>query len=410
MLALRIRPLVVTAVLTGAAAVHAQEPLLELPDPTGVWAVEGGGAVTVAPAARGDNRFHLSWDTPAGQYDGVGLLRGHLLVVGWGKGAAGVMLARREGEGWTGEWTTPAASDLQLGTEAWPGAALAGEREITGVNPGGTAYRGRVSAEKRGDVQHLRWTVGDLQHAGVGLELDADHLAIGFGTGNFGVIVYDLSTGDAVGGRWCSQADERVGVERLTRVSRGPSGVWAVDGGGTLTVRPAERGDRRYHCAWDTPGARYEGIGMLRHGRLIVGWGRDAAGVMVVQRDGERWIGEWVTPARVDERLGVEVWAGAALEGAHDLTGLNPGATGYRGRVTVEGQGEVHRLTWTIGEGQQHEGVGLLLDADHLAIGFGAGQFGVIVYDLSGGDAVVGRWCTPRGERVELERLTRQAR
>lgn len=394
-------------VLALGGVARAQDgPAVELPDPTGVWAVEGGGTVTMAPAARGDGRFHLAWDTPTGKYEGIGLLRGTELIVGWGRGAAGVMLARREGAGWAGVWTTPGQADLQLGEETWPGADLLGAREVSGKNPRGTTYRGRVVAEQRGDVVHVRWTTGDGEHAGVGLALDAERVAIGFGAGNFGVIVYDLSGGDDVTGRWCAQADERFGVEKLRRRSRGPTGVWTVEAGGTLTVRPAPRGDRRYLLAWDTPGEAYEGIGLLRGGRLLVGWGQGAAGVMIARRDGDGWTGEWVTPALADERLGAETWAGAALEGEHAVTGTNPTGTAYRGRVVVERKGDVLHLAWTVGT-EEHVGVAIPLGDDRLAIAFGRGAFGVAVYDLSGGDAVEGRWCARKGERVGAERLTR---
>ncbi|MCO5170196.1 MAG: hypothetical protein M9894_28000 [Planctomycetes bacterium] len=378
-------------------------------DPRGVWTVETGGTLEVTPSSRTPGRHRLQWDTGNATYAGVGLLRAGRLVVGWGGAAdVGVALMKREGARWTGEWTTLNAPDERGATEVWPGAALEGEREVTGTNLRGDAYRGRMTAARRGDVVHLAWKVGEREYAGVGIPLDADTLAVGFGVGNFGVMVYDLAGGDAVEGRWCAESNQRVGVERIRRRAADPCGEWAIEGGGTLTVTAAA-GEGRYDLRWDTGRSTYEGVGIARGGRLVVGWGRGAAGVLIVRRQGDGWAGEWTTPDAPGGRSGTEAWPGAALEGARDVSGTNLAGGRYAGRVIVERRGDVVHLAWTVGDGQ-FAGVGIALDADTLAVGFGKESFGVIVYDLAGGDALEGRWCAQSDQRIGVERVRRAPR
>lgn len=401
--------------LGAGASARAGDPV----DPSGTWAIEGGGTLEVARALRGEGRYHLAWDTPTGRYTGVGLLRGERLLVGWGAGALGLMVARRGDAGWSCEWVTAAPLEARPGDEAWAGATLEGAHELSGTNPSGTPYEGRVTVERRGEVHHLSWSVAGQPHVGVGLQPGPDDLVIAFGAGSFGVATYDLSGGDAVEGRWCMSTGDGAGLERLRRTSRGPAapvkleaagrapgGRWTLEAGGSLEVVAAARGEGRYHLAWDTPGGRYSGVGLLRGERLVAGWGAGARGVMLMQRGEGGWTGEWVTSAPLEARPGGELWPGAALEGARELAGTNPSGTAYKGQVTVERRGDVHHLTWTIGDAQ-HTGVGLALDADHLVVAFGVGSFGVIVYDLSGGDAVEGRWGTSSGDAVAVERLRR---
>lgn len=187
------------------------------PDPTGTWTIQEGGTVEFAPAPRGVRRYTAKWDTPSGKYEGIGLVRMNRLIVGWGKGATGVMFLTKEGEGWKGDWVAPGAEGEALGHETWEGAALEGAHAVEGSNPNGSTYAGSVACVKRDEVFFFTWTQGDKTWTGVGLKLDEEHVAIGYGNGNYGAIFYDLSTGDTVEGRWASQKDRRYAVEHLTR-------------------------------------------------------------------------------------------------------------------------------------------------------------------------------------------------
>lgn len=381
-------------------------PPLAAQEPAGRWALESGGTVDLAPApSGGPGRYEARWETPAGKYTGVGLVRGGRLTIGWGAGAAGVMVLRREGAGWTGEWTTRSRA-VALGAEAWPGEALEGEREVTGTRPDGNPYRGTVSVVKQGDVHAVSWTVGKEKIVGIALAL-GDQVAISFGLGdaNYGVISYDLAGGDAVEGRWCAGTDAKAGVERLRRQSRDPAGAWTLEGGGTVKVTAAGRADR-FTVAWDTPGGAYQGIGLLRRGHLLVGF--STAGVMLLRRDGDGWAAEWTTRQQEPgEPLGTERWAGSTLAGAHTFEGVNPDGTLYKGDVVVTIKGNIYEVRWTVGA-QQTKGIGLLLHADHVAVAFGVNEKpGVVAYDLTSGDVVKGRWAQLPGEEIGAEDLKR---
>jgi hypothetical protein len=173
-------------------------------DPAGAWTLVGGGTVNVTPAARAD-RFSVAWDTPGGTYDGVGLVRrGHLLV---GYSTAGIMLLRRDGDGWAAEWTTRALEPADgLGTERWAGSALASKHAVEGLNPDGSSYRGEVEVTIKDNVYEVRWTVGEQQ------------MAIAFGVNQTpGVVAYDLTSGDVVKGRWAQLPRGDIGGEDLKR-------------------------------------------------------------------------------------------------------------------------------------------------------------------------------------------------
>ncbi|MBX3470019.1 MAG: hypothetical protein KF878_24345 [Planctomycetes bacterium] len=398
--------LALTLTTTLCAAARAVDP-----DPKGLWEVEGGGTLEVT-AARGEGRYHLRWETPGGGYEGIGLQQGRRLVAAWGPGAVGLMLTRRQGDGWVGEWTTLAAGEATggvLGREAWPGAALEGERDVTGARLDGRPYAGRVTVARAGEAYDVRWTIGaGERHVGVGLPVDASTVTIAFGEGAFGVAVYDLGGVEGVEGRYCAHGADAVGIERLRRLSRDPAGRWALEPEGTVTVTPAE-GDGRFDLRWETPTGPYEGLGLLRGGRLVVGWGRAPAGAMLVRRQRGVWVGEWTDPKVAEGRSGLERWPAATLVGSHAVEGRNPSGTAYVGQVEVTRQGDVLRLRWTVGD-RQHHGVGLLLDADTLAVAFGVEGFGLIVYDLRTGDRVEGRWCTLDDGAVGVERLRRDPR
>ena len=71
------------------------------------------GTVRIAPS--GDT-FTLQWTLPRESYGGVGILRGNLLVVGWGAGrGAGVVAYTKAGKRLDGVWATPGGT--QLGSE-----------------------------------------------------------------------------------------------------------------------------------------------------------------------------------------------------------------------------------------------------------------------------------------------------
>lgn len=190
-------------------------------DPSGEWKITTtgtkAGRVTIAPAERGARRFELRWNTPKGDWQGIGLLRAGHLYCSWGQGANGVMVWKKEGPGWTAEWIHKTQSEERLGAETIRGERLAGKHSVEGTHPNGNAYTGEVEIERTGDVFKLTWKVGDLTYHGVGIEAGTDRLAVAYGRDEFGVMDYDLSGGDEISGRWAGRADHGLSTETLKR-------------------------------------------------------------------------------------------------------------------------------------------------------------------------------------------------
>ncbi|MCA9639195.1 MAG: hypothetical protein H6718_22710 [Polyangiaceae bacterium] len=83
----------------------------------------------------------------------------------------------------------------------------------------------------------------------------------------------------------------------------------------------------------------------------------------------------------------------AAVRGTYTISSAsNPGGEGgYEGSVAITQSGDVYKLTWSISDGSQYKGVGLM-EGDVLGVGWGmAAEFGVAVYKVEGGK-LTGRW------------------
>lgn len=127
----------------------------------GTARIESSGAV-----------HHVFWSVDGGEsHEGVGVVLGDTLAVGWGSsGAHGVVAYRIHGGVLEGTWAT-ASSRGETGHEKIEGPpGLDGRYEILeGRNPDGSSYGGTVDIERKGDVLSLRWEVGGSTHHGVGL-------------------------------------------------------------------------------------------------------------------------------------------------------------------------------------------------------------------------------------------------
>lgn len=165
-------------------------------------------------------RWNVDGDTPVG----VGLYEEGRLYVGWGAMEShGVVLYDIHPDGsLTGRWTL-SMNDGALGTERATGGSLNKKSvyKVTGTNPGnGSAYEGKVTVWKVGDVYQFQWEIGGDTFAGAGLRI-GNKLAVGWGRGEgqIGVATY-LFNGDRADGTWAIPGKETIGIENLERPRR----------------------------------------------------------------------------------------------------------------------------------------------------------------------------------------------
>jgi hypothetical protein len=190
-------------------------------DIAGTYAVTGTnpdgsayqGSLTVT--ARGDV-YQFSWAT--GQnYEGVGVVSGRAVAVGWGGAECGAVLYRPGSDGTlSGRWAL--YENESAGTETARhsdgGSGLAGAYTVEGSNPDGTAYSGTLTISPAGESYRLQWESGGT-YVGQGIAVD-DLFGTSYGTENCGVAVYHISDG-SLEGTWTTYGESGVGTERAVK-------------------------------------------------------------------------------------------------------------------------------------------------------------------------------------------------
>jgi hypothetical protein len=88
----------------------------------------------------------------------------------------------------------------------------AGDWAMTGVDPDGVRYEGRVQVVAEGGAHRVLWRVGDVRFEGVGL-LDGDSFAVGFHGDYEGVALLSRTAEGGWSGLWTSAAGGGVGRE-----------------------------------------------------------------------------------------------------------------------------------------------------------------------------------------------------
>lgn len=165
-----------------------------------------------------------------------------------------------------------------------------------------------------------------------------------------------------------------------------------------------ERDASRVH--WQiTASEAADGVGIQTGNTLGVGYRNEGdVGVAVYRICGGNLMGFW-THSRQGGRIGTET-----LQGPHNLSGtyrILGGARGdgqaYDGTVTIQPQGRHYRLSWKLGTGEQHSGVGIRR-GDLLFAGWGEDGAGVAVYQQEG-SSLSGQWTTTNSRSIGREFL-----
>ena len=204
--------------LSPAPAALADEPAIE-----GVWKIAKARALdgtsyggTVQFTKQGD-RYLATWQTTAGTYSGVGLVRGNKLCVGWSSESFGVVFYKIDGRGTlNGKWiVTGTSAELSDGVENATGGTpgkLEGHYLVTGLNPGSQApYAGELDITRTGATYQMHWKVDKSSNTGVAIEVDDDLFATwGDKDQVFGVVSYTFE-GKGAKGVWTLGGESRDG-------------------------------------------------------------------------------------------------------------------------------------------------------------------------------------------------------
>jgi hypothetical protein len=173
-----------------------------------------------------DNQVHTFAYDIDGITEGVGILRGNTVAVGFGGDQCSVTSYFVYPDGsLAGLWAL--VGDTSTGTEnafrtdeiAFSDGALIpdiqGEYEISGTDLEGNTYSGTLTITPQGDVYQLTWTFDDGTAEGVGVLL-GNTLMVGFGGEGCAVNAYSVSP-DAMDGLWAVYGRDSLGTETATR-------------------------------------------------------------------------------------------------------------------------------------------------------------------------------------------------
>ncbi len=155
-------------------------------------------------------------------------------------------------------------------------ADLAGDYDITGTNPNGSAYKGTLKIIKQDAVYQFVWKAGD-DYNGVGVQRD-NTVAVAFGGKGCGVVHYRIGADGALDGKWGQWGVNESGTETATRTAgTGLAGEYDVTGTnllakpykGKLNVR---QDGNIYLFKWET-GDQSVGLGIRQDDFVSVGYG-----------------------------------------------------------------------------------------------------------------------------------------
>ncbi len=179
---------------------------------------DGGGEykaeLTVTPR---DDVYQFSWASGANTYDGVGVSSDNRVAVSFTEGpngkGCGVVLYKIAADGSltgkTGYWGENA---LEAETaKRTSGSDLEGEYDITGKNPKGETYNGKLKVAKDGDGYAFNWDAGN-PFSGFGIRA-GEFVAVGFGGKQCSFVGYDVQPDGTLAGRWGSQNSKKFGTE-----------------------------------------------------------------------------------------------------------------------------------------------------------------------------------------------------
>ena len=180
---------------------------------------EGGGG-----EYRGDLRiakregvYQFTWVSGPNTYDGVGVRTGDKLAVSFTDGAngkgCGVVLYSIAGDGSldgkVGYWGMN--EEAKETAKRTSGSGLEGSYDISGSNPNGSSYKGKLSVSKQASGYTFSWDAGTVTK-GFGVR-DGNTGAVGIGGSQCAFVSYRIGPDGTLDGRWGSPGTTTVGTE-----------------------------------------------------------------------------------------------------------------------------------------------------------------------------------------------------
>jgi hypothetical protein len=160
--------------------------------------------------------YSFHWET--GQpYDGVGVVDGNHVAVGWGGESCGGVIYRIGDDGSLyGRWALMGtdAAGTESASRSGGGSGLAGSYSINGTNADGSEYTGSLDITDAGETVQLRWEAGGTS-LGEGIVMD-NVLGTSYGTNDCGVAVYRIQ-GNTLDGVWTVYGAGGTGTERAVK-------------------------------------------------------------------------------------------------------------------------------------------------------------------------------------------------
>ena len=171
-------------------------------------------ALTITPR---DDVFQFSWKSGKNDYDGVGVLQESAVAVAFTDGkngdGCGVVLYKVNSDGSldgkVGYWGVNKMETEKAVRKS--GTDLEGEYEITGKNPDGQEYKGKLNVKKEGLGYAFNWSAPDTLE---GFGIQAGNLvAVGFGGKQCSFVGYDIKPDGTLDGKWGFKTSKSLGTE-----------------------------------------------------------------------------------------------------------------------------------------------------------------------------------------------------
>lgn len=180
--------------------------------------VDGGGEYKADLTVTGrDEVYQFSWASGGQSYDGVGVMSDNTVAVAYTEGTngkgCGVVLYKINADGSldgkSGYWgVNSAESEKAVRTK---GSDLEGNYDITGTNPDGKKYDGKLAVSKSGDGYTFAWTAGS-SFQGFGVRT-GDKVAVGFGGDQCAFVSYEVKPDGMLDGKWGGKGSKSFGTE-----------------------------------------------------------------------------------------------------------------------------------------------------------------------------------------------------
>ncbi len=179
---------------------------------------DGGAAYTAAlTITPRDDVFQFSWKSGKNDYEGVGVLKESAVAVAFTDGkngdGCGVVLYKVNSDGSldgnVGYWGVNKMETEKAVRKS--GTGLEGEYEITGKNPDGQEYKGKLNVKKEGLGYQFNWSAPDTLE---GFGIQAGNLvAVGFGGKQCSFVGYDIKPDGTLDGKWGFKTSKSLGTE-----------------------------------------------------------------------------------------------------------------------------------------------------------------------------------------------------